>query len=131
MDRYISLDDAIEAIGFNPAYTDSLRSCPYFEVDRVNESDITKLQEHRSVDENIIKYGEESGELFKALSKWRDVLNDWQSQPEAWGYRKREVLEELVDVMIMVHIVKSMCAIDADELWEMYKRKMKRNLDRL
>lgn len=129
MDKYISLDDAVEAVAFHPAYTERLRACPSV-LDKMDR-EIYTLQAGMTVDENIIKTAEECGELMQALSKWRDVMNDFESQPYEWQEANRLVLEELVDVIIMTRIVRVMCGLNPDMVWDQYDRKMQRNLSRL
>lgn len=129
MDKYISMEDAIEAVGFNPVYSDYIRACPAVE-DKI-DNEIRRLANHKSVDENIIKTAEECGELFQALSKWRDVMNDGESQPDDWYDVRQEVIEELADVIVMTRILRVVCAISPDEMWTAYQKKMKRNLERI
>lgn len=128
MDRMISLEDAIEAVNYNPVYADKLRECRA--VEDVIEDEIRILESSKRVDENIIKAAEEFGELMQALSKWRDVLNDYDSRPDDWYEAKDVVVGELADAIIMTRIIRCMCGITSDEMWEKYREKMERNLRR-
>lgn len=63
---------------------------------------------------------EECSELIKEVSKSvRNVDN------------KKELTEEMVDVIISIQMLMRMCGISQDELDREYNRKMKRNLLRI
>ena len=63
---------------------------------------------------------EECSELIKEVSKSvRDVDN------------KKELTEEMVDVIISIQMLMRMCGVSQDELDREYNKKMKRNLLRI
>lgn len=78
----------------------------------------------------IIKLGEEIGELLQAVSKFHWRSNSYDSPGEQAAFRKA-VVTEVADVMVMLEQVKLMVEIDDDELSEEITRKVERLDDRL
>jgi NTP pyrophosphatase (non-canonical NTP hydrolase) len=78
----------------------------------------------------IIKLGEEVGELLQAVSKfyWRSNLYDSPGEKAAF---RNAVVTEVADVMVMLEQVRLMAEIDDDELSEEITRKVERLDDRL
>jgi NTP pyrophosphatase (non-canonical NTP hydrolase) len=78
----------------------------------------------------IIKLGEEVGELLQAVSKYHWRSNNYDSPGEKSACRE-SVVTEVADVLIMLEQVKLMAVIDEEELSEEITRKVERLDDRL
>lgn len=73
----------------------------------------------------IIKLGEEVGELLQAVSKFHWSSNGNNSLGEKATF-KESVVTEVADVMVMLEQIKLMVGIDEDELSKEIDRKIKR-----
>lgn len=82
--------------------------------------DVKTLLENQSVDVNKTIVVEELSELQKEICK------------DLRGFdRREEIKEEMADVYICLQLLKEIYNFNDEELEEEYKRKMKRNRDRI
>lgn len=85
-------------------------------------NDIDRLANSRTADENLMKLAEENAELTQAVSKYYERTTTANRQ---------HIIEEMVDVLISMDVVRhDLCITDA-EMTDMRYHKMKRNLQRL
>ena len=84
--------------------------------------DIAKLAAARPYKDSILKLAEEMGELIQAV-----VKSDAEPNKET----RQHVIEEMVDVMICMVVVKWELQIEEAEITDMRHHKMVRNLMRL
>lgn len=86
----------------------------------IKNPDIKLLLENQSVDVNKTIVVEELSELQKEICK------------DLRGFdRREEIKEEIADVYICLQLLKEIYNFNDEELEEEYKRKMKRNIDRI
>lgn len=78
----------------------------------------------------IIKLGEEVGELLQAVSKYHWRSNNYDSPGEKASF-KESVITEVADVLIMLEQVRLIADIAEEELSEEITRKVERLDDRL
>ena len=86
----------------------------------LNVTNIQRLINSKSIEENLIISIEELSELQKELCK------------RLRGYtNKQEIVEETADVLISLCIIRAVIGISDEELKAECDKKMKRNLDRI
>lgn len=85
-------------------------------------TDIERLACSRSYMQNIIKLGEEMGELMQAVSKCYE-----NETPAA----RQSVVEEMADVLICIDLMRCLLRIDDGRLTDMRHHKMQRNMLRI
>lgn len=98
--------------------------------ERMNRQVLRKALRIYGESNQIIKLGEEVGELLQAVSKfhWRSNNYDY---PGEKAKSREAVVTEVADVLVMIEQVKLMAEIDDDELSEEITRKVERLDDRL
>ena len=85
-------------------------------------TDIEKLKNSKSYEENVLKLCEEAGELIQAAVK---ACSNYTAE------NRQKVIEELVDVEICMQVIILELEITDAELTDMRHWKMARNLQRI
>lgn len=85
-------------------------------------TDYERLASTKTFEENLLKLAEEMGELTQAISKYYEASN---------RANRQNIIEEMVDVLISMEMVKIILEISEAEMTDMHHHKMVRNLQRI
>ena len=85
-------------------------------------TDIEQLACTRTYEGNLIKLGEEMGELMQAVSKC------YENETPA---TRQNVVEEMADVLICIDLMRCLLRIDDGRLTDLRHHKMQRNMLRI
>lgn len=97
----------------------------------IDRNDIRKMTAGHTPEFTLLHMFQEPAELIVAITKLELAYDEHPFDHELWKKRKADVVEELVDTLVMIEMIKEIYGIPESMVIEEAKNKMAKNLKRL